>query len=266
MSREIYFYTDGHLGDNIFNYILFYNIRDYLEENNIFIKYSAKTEYHYQIKEFNPSKNVILNEIYETKGFYLWIGNPVIEHNYNYYYNHSKYPFNMFIVYFFNTCLKNLNLSIQITSLKYSDEDLLIRYNNLPEKYKNIDILIVNSTPCSGQYNFNEEDWNIYIDMMKDKYNLVTTKKVGDIKCTLDDNLTIKNIAALSTKVKVIIAINTGVLPGLLNNYTLTNVKKFYVFDDNVGCYNYPMHPIFEKREKLVDITFDELDKYLQND
>ena len=72
-------------------------------------------------------------------------------------------------------------------------------------------------------------------------------------------NLTIKDIAALSTNVKVVIAINTGVLPGLLNIYTLTRVKKFYTFDNS----EYFTYPNFERKNRLIDITFDELDRYI---
>ena len=96
--------------------------------------------------------------------------------------------------------------------------------------------------------------------MLDEKYSIVTTKKIEGINCTRDDNLTVKNIGALSTKVKVIIAINTGVVPALLNTYTLSTVKKFYIFDNRVGCYSYPMYPIFEMKQRLVDITFSELD------
>ena len=251
----IYVYNRYHLGDNIFNYILFYNIKNYLEEHDIIISYFAQLEYHDQLKEFNPSKNFILNDYYEEKGIHLWLG--------EYYRFNMKLPFNLFLTLAFNAFLKSIQFDIndiKFYSLKYTDSDLLLRYDGLSEKYKNIDVLIVNSEPCSGQYVYNENYWNIYISMLDEKYSIVTTKKIEGINCTRDDNLTVKDIGALSTKVKVIIAINTGVVPSLLNTYTLSNVKKFYIFDDRVGCYSYPMYPnIFEMKQRLIDITFDEL-------
>ena len=78
--------------------------------------------------------------------------------------------------------------------------------------------------------------------------------------CTSDDNLTIKDIASLSTKAKVIIAVNSGVVPGLLNYFTLQNVKKFYIFDS----FNYYSYPNFENKNKIYDISVDELNKYIQ--
>ena len=67
-------------------------------------------------------------------------------------------------------------------------------------------------------------DWNNFCIILNKKYKIITTKKVDGILCTLDDNLSLKDIASLSTNIKNIIAINTGVVPGLLNEYTLNNI------------------------------------------
>lgn len=249
--RVIHLYNRYHLGDQIFNYILFYMISNYLISNDIFISYFAPIEHHDQLKEFNPSKNFTLNNHYEEKGFHLWM----CEFNYD-----ISQPYNLFYIRIFNTFLKMHGIPLKVYSVKYEDDDLLTRYDRLSEKYKNIDILIVNSEPCSGQYIYNENYWNTYIGILNKRYKIVITKKIEGINCTRDDNLTVKDIGALSTKVKVIIAINTGVVPALLNTYTLSNVKKFYMFDNRVGCFSYPMYPIFEIKKRLVDVTFDELD------
>jgi len=37
-----------------------------------------------------------------------------------------------------------------------------------------------------------------HCDMYNKKYKIVTTKKIKNINCTLDDDLTIKDIAAIS--------------------------------------------------------------------
>jgi hypothetical protein len=108
-------------------------------------------------------------------------------------------------------------------------------------------------------YDYNKNIWDNYIINLNNHFKLLTTTKVNGVLCTYDDKLTIKDIAALSTKAKVIIAINSGVVPGLLNYYTLTNVKHFYIFD-NKCFYSYPN---FEKKNSITDITFEELDSYL---
>lgn len=104
------------------------------------------------------------------------------------------------------------------------------------------------------------EEWDNYIISINNRFKVLTTTKVNDdILCTYDDKLTIKDIASLSTKAKVVIAINSGVVPGLLNFYTLTNMKHFYIFDNNC-CYSYPN---FENRDNINDITFEELENYI---
>jgi hypothetical protein len=96
---------------------------------------------------------------------------------------------------------------------------------------------------------------------MNRHFKIITTTKVENIKCTMDDKLTIKDIAAISTKTKVIIAVNSGVVPGCLNKYTLKNIKHAYIFDDRV----YFSYPNFENRNNIEEITLSELKKIIQN-
>lgn len=265
MNTVIYIFNSWHLGDHIFNIIFFYNIQKYLQENNITISYFAPVEYHEQIKEFFPINNIILNDYYEEKGIHLWLG----EYLYRYFNNNLFFkPYNELHIDMYNIFLESNNLKIKVDSLEYEDNELLLRYDRLTDKYKNIDILIVNSEPFSKQYHCNEEDWISYIKVLNDKYNIVTTKKIEGIVCTRDDNLTVKDIGALSTKVKVIIAINTGVVPALLNTYTLSNVKKIYLFDNRVDCFYYSKYPtVFEMKgklfnQKIQDISLEELGSF----
>ena len=97
---------------------------------------------------------------------------------------------------------------------------------------------------------------------MNEKYKIVTTKKVDEkILCTRDDNLRIKDIGSISTRVKVVIAINTGPIVALYNKFTLMNVKKFYIFADNI----YYSYPNFEMKKKITDISLTEIDGYVYN-
>jgi len=177
-------------------------------------------------------------------------------------------PYNELHLDMCNIFFRENGFETKVNSLEYKDNDLLVRYDRLSEKYKNIDVLVVNSDALSTQYDCDETEWKNYIEILNEKYKIVTTKKVERINCTRDDNLTVKDISALSTKVKVIIAINTGVVPALLNTYTLSNVKKFYIFDNRADCYHYPMYPVFEMKQKqtnqkIQDITLEELDGYI---
>jgi hypothetical protein len=268
------FHNEHHLGDNVFNLIFFNNIKNYLENNNIFINYYCQSKYFQQLQEFIQSNKIILCKIENKppKSIQLWIETPIFNFKFNQILSYSKNPYfknmrnnhvfyNNFYKIFFNKVLNTLKFPLQLDKFYYEDQDLLTRYNNLNDKYKNIDILILNSQPFSGQYDYNKNEWDNYICELNKRYNIVTTTKVNnEIKCTMDDNLTIKTIAAISTKVPIIIAINSGVIPGLLNIYTLTNVKQFYTFD-NRCCYSYPN---FVSKEKINDITFNTLNNFLR--
>jgi hypothetical protein len=77
----------------------------------------------------------------------------------------------------------------------------------------------------------------------------------------MDDNLTIKDIASISTQTKVIIAVNSGVVPGCLNKYTLKNIKHAYIFDDRV----YFSYPNFENKNNIEEISLSDLRKFIRN-
>lgn len=265
-NRNYHIHNDKGLGDNVFNIIFFSIIKNYIINNNIKIYYYTKKEYIIQLKEFiYNNKNIILNPI-GIKPFFsieLWINTVFFGYTHINAISNSKTKlinYNKFYKNFFNNILKKLNFNITINKLIYYDEDLLNRYNLINDKYKNFDILILNSTPFSEQYLYNKKLWDNYILKLNKEFKILTTTKVhDDVLCTYDDDLTIKDIASISSKSKVIIAINSGVFPGLLNYYTLKNVKHFYIFD-NRSFYSYPN---FENKNNITDITFEELKRYL---
>lgn len=262
-NKIYHLHNDCGLGDSIFNFILFYAIKDYIEKNDIKIFYYTKKRYLPQLKEFLCSKNIFLTSIeYKPNiSIELWINNSLFEYRHD----RQKFPmnFNKYYIFFFNKVLIKLQLNCNISKLFYKDEDLLVRYNNISDIYKEFDILILNSQPFSDQYNYNKNEWDKYIIYLSSYFKILTTSKVNDnILCTYDDNLTIKDIASLSTKAKVVIAINSGVFPGLLNYYTLLNVKHFYIFD-NRCYYSYPNFTNYKNNEQLNVIGVSELKIYL---
>ena len=259
-NKVYHLHNSHHLGDNVFNCILFYLIKEYIEHNNITIFYYAKKEYHAQLKEFICSENVCLSclDLKPPNSIELWIDDKLFDNRHG----NMKQPYcyNEFYKKFFTEVLYKLKIPINIPRFYYEDPELLDRYNNIHNKYKNFDILILNSQPLSGQFKYNKSQWDNYIIHLNTQFNILTTTKVNnDILCTLDDNLTIKDIASLSTRAKVIIAINSGVVPGLLNIYTLKNVRHVYVFE-NRSFYSYPN---FENKKNITDISVDELKKYI---
>ena len=259
---KYHIYTPHHLGDSVFNMILFYNIKKYIEQNNIVIFYYCNPQYLEQLKEFKYSEHIHLKQLSEkpNNSIMLWIENKNIGCTFsNNMDNENRINFNIFLKKFFNIFLQKINIKYKLYNFFYIDNDLLDKYELLNNKYKNLDILILNSEPLSGQYNYNKGEWDNHIHYLQNKYNLVTTTKVDGILCTFDDHLTIKTIAAISTRVKVIIAINSGVIPGLFNYYTLTNIKQAYTFDDKC-FYSYPN---FTSANNITELTYDVLDRFI---
>jgi hypothetical protein len=268
--KEIHMYNEHHLGDCIFACIYFQNIQKYIEENNIHIFYYVHQDYIHEVKEFIFSKNIHLQNLDNKQGFDSWIGNTMMKtemikvftNKDSHLVKNNKVMLNDFLVEFFNEVSEKHQIPCRLHSYQYMSPALLDTYYDLPSQYKNIDILIINSEPGSHQYNYDENTWNRRILQLNEKYNIVTTKKVDSVKCTRDHDLSIFKIAAISTRAKVIISINTGPLTGIFNVYTLNHVKKIYCFDKN----NFYTCPPFEDKGNAspFSIEFSELDKYIR--
>lgn len=264
-NKIITLYNKWHLGDNIFNILFFNKLQSFLMKNNILIKYYLQSSYKKQVSEFLNNKNVILLDYEETNpkmGRHLWICADKFKFKWS---NElSKVmPYNVFYSNFYNQLLKIWKFPIRIKSIIYNDNSLINRYNNLDQKYKNIDILFINSIPLSNQFEYEEEKWINFINNFTN-YKIITTKKIPNINCTLDDDLTVKDIASLSTHCKLIIMINTGIVPGLFNIYTLKNVKMFYNLDKNC-FYNFISYPKFKNYKYLDEIEINDVLNNLQS-
>ena len=207
-----------HLGDNIINFIFFHQIKNYIEENNIIINYYCLEQYHDNVKDFNCSENIIIKKFTHDVGYVLWQATvqklPIAEDH---------------LCLMFNTFLNNHNIPIRVDTFEYKDNDLINRYQALDEIHKNIEILIVNSTPLSGQYVYDRDDWNNFLIKLSKKYVIATTQKVNDDIISLH-NISVKNIAAIATNVKKIIAVNTGPSLPLYNTDILDNIEVLHLF------------------------------------
>jgi hypothetical protein len=253
-SRIIYTKNDRHLGDNIFCCIVFCKIKKYIEENNIFINHYCKKEYIDQIDDFKYSQNITILPLEEIKNdvkvFDLWMNCK----DYEIYYHNSSDPYEIFLAKFYNNILKLLNIPIEITQFLFDNDDLLEREkeinNKTNNKYTNIDFLFINGTPMSEQLDYDVNEWDRIIKLFDQKYNVVTTQKVDGVKCTRDDNLLSKDIGAISTKVKKIIAIDSGVACSLFNIFTINNAEVVYF----MSKYNNCTFPNFVNKKNISDV------------
>ena len=270
-NKSYYFHNLYHLGDNVFNMIFFKILETYFNDNKIIIYYFCQNEYISQIKEFNSSPNIIIDGIHNKphNSVEIWIDKPILGFSWTNYYHRNKEKgmhrsnYNKFFSEFFNKVLKMMSIPRKINLFYYKDRNLIERYIFLKKqynnKYSNIDLLILNSEPKSGQYDYNKSNWDNYIKKINSYFKVICTTKVDGVNCTMDDNLSIKDIASISIKAKVIIAVNSGVVPGLLNKYTLNNVRHVFIFDDRCK-YSYKK---FENKNQVFEITINELKKYI---
>ena len=264
---RVYCLHDSHgLGDSVFNLIFFNLIEEQIIADNILFCYFAKNEYMQQLTQF--IKPALLNNVKlfsldkkPQQSIELWINNPYFDYTFDVAMNSQNkvVDYNDFYLNYFKHVLQKLTINANIQSILYYDNDLLVRTNTIPPEYKSVDILILNSVPYSGQYNYNKDRWNNYIMQLNSEFKIVTTTKVNDVLCTFDKKLTIKDIAALSTNAKVIIAINSGVFPGLLNVHTMESVKQFYIFDNR--CYY--SFPRIQHKCCITEISMNELNYYI---
>jgi len=243
-KRIIVVHSNHHLGDQIINFILFKQIKEYIEANNIFIYYHCQRQHHINVVDFNYSKNIIVTHIdYNsyTFGYELWMGTvqdrDFVEDRY---------------CEMFNNFLQKHNIPITVDTFLYDDrEDLIERFKNLGDKYENIDILIVNSTPLSGQFKYDKNELNEFIIKLSKKYRVATTETVNDEILSLNQ-VSLKNIASIAATVKKVIAINTGPFIPLYNRYVLENIEVLYVLDHFHSC---PFKtPKLEKKKSISEL------------
>ena len=251
MNKIIYTKNGTHLGDCLYSMIFFKIIQDYIEQEEILFYFYCLKENLDQIRDFNTSSNVIVEPINNINNDVfvhdLWIGSS--QHEFNYYIfldsvpdlntNSNSLYYDVFFCKYYNYLLEKLGFQIKIDKFIYNDPELLKRCNDISTKYlelKNIDFLINNSEPRSGQIDYDISEWNSFIIQLSKKYNIITTQKVSDIKCTRDYNLKAMDIAAISINIKNFICIESGIFACLYNTF-IVDRKDIVVY--NLSKYNY---------------------------
>jgi len=124
-----------------------------------------------------------------------------------------------------------------LTPTLWLEEPFLVNvYDALDSQYKDIDILILNTTGHSGQYNDNKSLNQLAIHLSK-RFNIVTADPIEGI--TSANTLSLQQIGAISTRAKYIISTCSGPQVPCHNKYTKDYVKKWFFITSGVH-FRYP--------------------------
>ena len=262
-SQIIYNKNELHLGDCIYSLIFFNNINDFLKNNNMFIYFYCNNEHYPQINDFNNLENI---KIFSTdllpinkKVYNLWIGSS--DYNYNWYnaINEPLIAYDKFFCKFYNNILNYMNIPVIIEKFIYKDNELAKRCLDINlrsgDYYNNLDYLINNATPLSGQFDYNVFEFDNFIIELSKKYNIVTTQKVKNIKCTRDFNLSAKDIASISLNIKNFIVLESGIIAGLYNNFLVDN-PDVTIYTLSKFDYHFSSFKNFNLKKNLKELKF----------
>jgi hypothetical protein len=230
MSKTVYhFHNRAHLGDCLMPLRFLYSLRDILKEKNICVNFYYNQDYinntyMKELQRYSIPDTIVLLPLFMTppNALQLWIYYPVdgITHSsWSLYYDRKQAQMLEYM---------NLDKTQIDTSFWINEPYLLDLYKTLPTPYQDIDILVVNSAAFSGQYQKGPEEMNELCRFLNKSYSIVTTRKVDSIKCTLDADFRIQDIAAMATHCKYVIAIMTAPITGLYNKQTQASVKKWF--------------------------------------
>ena len=235
-------YNQYHYGDHLLNLKFFYNISDVLKNKKIKIRYYYNRNYIKKPEELkryvNPetvdlipmdrpppnATEITMDGIHEGPNHRTGIHNIPVDIN--------ILDFDIFYPEFYKRILKIISLpdaNIDV-SLFQNEPYLITAYDKLDPKYKNVDILIINAEPQSGQFTYDKKKMDDTCKRLNTKYNIVTTTPVDDtIKCTMKDGLMLQDIGAISTHAKYIISVHSGPIVPCYNLLAKNNVKRWII-------------------------------------
>ncbi len=227
-------YNKYHLGDCLLTLIFIYYERTHLLANVTEVTFYCNPMYKSQLEDFVKDWEVHVKfaslDSVPSDAIDTWMGH----------YRSVLYsrPYDVFLLYYFNKLAEQCKLP-SIGALFYDDASLLERYEKLPEAFKEVDVLFINAEPKSGQFTYDQLEWDAFaMQLVTAGYKVVCTTPIqiaAQIPCTMRSGLSVKDIGAISTRAKYIIAVNSGPIIPCLNIFTICNVRDWFVFDTTVS-------------------------------
>jgi hypothetical protein len=233
IRKRYHFYNRYHYGDNLMNLRFFYSIRDKLYNENKFVCYYYDPNYcknRVELERYIDLRTMCLLPLEKLPkdANELWMRHEI---------NNISYPnWDVYYQLFYKNICRYLELDeAKVNTSVWLDEDFLVPlYEKLPNDFKNVDILVINSQAFSNQYSQDRSILDSICVKLAKHYKIVTTLKVNDsISFTMDKKLTMQDIAAISTRAKYVITILTGPSCALYNTLSKANVKHwFFIVND----------------------------------
>lgn len=226
-KKLFHFVCKFHYGDNILNLKFFYNISSILKENNIMIHYyydNNQIKNRVELDRYVDKETLRLDVLSNcpSNAVELWMGMDIN--------GISHADFDVYFRHFYTQILQALHLEDKgIDVSLYQKEDYLLSiYSGLDDSFKNIDVLVLNSEPQSGQFLYNKDEMDQICKKLSKKYKIVTSSPVDEtIPCTMRSGLAIQDIGAISTHTKYIVAVYSGPITGCFNQYSKEHIKKW---------------------------------------
>ena len=205
-----------------------YSLRDTLKAQNICVNFYYDDHYIggfiKELERYSIPDTIVLLPKYLTppNAFDTWVAHSIGNINYHSWCQYYELKQIQMLDYM------KLDKAHVDASFWINEPYLLDLYTSLPSQYQNIDVLVINSTAFSGQYRNNPNEIDTLCRFLDASYNIVTTRKVDSIKCTLDADLRVQDIAAIATHCKYIVAVMTSPFTGIFNKQTQTSVMKWF--------------------------------------
>lgn len=214
----IKFKNEAHLGDcllqvNYMNRLAepceLYCAEGYIEELRKFVK--------------NPTLTSV-RPIEELEGYAenCWINSN------EFFQDNDHYEFQKFLIKWF----EHLSDRVSVESPIKTEEDTLIEIPGIDLTKDFIyDILLVNSLPLSGQWDYKRGEWEQLARELSQRASVITTEQVDDLPCTRTTAPGLFEIASLAPYCRNIVGIHTSPMLACLNTEAFKRVEEWYVCD-----------------------------------
>lgn len=224
-KKNIFTHIRFHLGDNLTHI-------HYLQE--LAIRY-PETDFHHfcqmsYIKDMSfyvqKQKNIHLYDLKECPVFSCdaW-------KNRNRFW--ETYPDKLLFVQFFVQFFQRFSQKLKVENPIEKPEDFIFDgeiFKEASGALPQYDWFVVNSIPLSNQIAFDVSELDALCLKISKKHSVITTRKVGDLPCTMDGGMSLCDLASQSLNCQYHLMISTGPSWFVLNSINLEKSKGVYLF------------------------------------